>query len=196
MDLVISNILAYVFISYSQVSITLTMKAKILLILIVVSFVKADGENCNVDGQCANAQISPLVTVSSQLKCLERCLSFDDCKWYTYWYTHDEMNCELYRTCESVVNIVRGFITGQNTCPTDNCGTRGFCLGTMINSYQTGSRSNCDWFCINEPGCQYYSITDKNSHGYGYCYLFKDCPSIDDTELVDFESYQVGCPLY
>merc|ERR1712062_62393 len=171
----------------------LTMKAKILLILLFVNFVKTDVDNCNVSGQCINAQISHLVTVSSQSKCLERCLSFDDCKWYTFHIYDDEINCELYRTCESVVNTGCDYcVTGQNTCPTDNCAIEGFCLGTMITSHDTGSRSNCDSYCRNDPGCQYYSITDKN---YGYCYLFKDCPSIDET-LVEFESSQVGCPVY
>ena len=193
MDLVISNILAYVFISYSQVSITLTMKAKILLILIVVSFVKADGENCNIRGQCINAQISHLVTVSSQMACLQRCLSFDDCKWYTFHMNEDEMNCELFRTCESITsNGCSNCVSGQNTCPTENCQTVGFCLGTVIarDDYVT-SRGSCNSECQKEPGCKYYSYSKGNRD----CFLFENCPSIDET-LVEFESSQVGCPVH
>ena len=169
------------------------MKAKILSILIFVSFVKADGENCNLLGQCKNAQISHLITASTQLQCLERCLSFDDCKWYTFKSREEERNCELFRTCESVVNDCSGScISGQNTCPTDNCRTEGFCLGTVITSDNyVRSRYSCDYECKTDPGCKYYSYSTQDE----YCYLFQDCPSIDET-LVEFESNQVGCPVY
>ena len=163
---------------------------KILLILAFVSFVKADGENCNIPGQCQNAQISHLITTSTQLQCLERCLGYDDCKWYTFKYREDELNCELFRTCESVGTCFGGCVSGQNTCPTDNCETGGFCLGIVITSLYT-DRRYCDSYCQNEPGCKYYSHSTKNSD----CYLFQDCPSIDET-LVEFETSQVGCPVY
>lgn len=165
---------------------------KILLILAFVSFVKADGENCNVSGQCQNAQISHLITTSTQLQCLERCLSFDDCKWYTFKRQEKENNCELFRTCEIIVtNGCSSCITGQNTCPTDNCETEGFCLGTVIaRDDYVSSRHSCDRECQKEPGCKYYSYSKRNKD----CFLFEDCPSIDET-VVEFESSQVGCPV-
>ena len=195
MDLVISNILAYVFISYSQVSITLTMKAKILLILIVVSFVKADFENCNVIGQCHNGQIIQLITTDNQLECLRSCIGADDCQWYTYQHSQVRRNCQLFRTCESVVDYDEYEISGQKNCPTDNCRIPGFCLGTLIKSFSTLSNNYCDSACQDEPGCNYYSFSSDSL--CRYCYLFQDCPSIDET-VDEFESSQVGvgCPVY
>ena len=176
------------YLSLNQIE--LTMGVKILLILLFVSYVKADAENCNVRGQCTNAQISHLITASTPLKCLENCLAFDDCKWYTFKNYEEERNCELFKTCGSVVNDCNGCISGQNTCPTDNCETKGFCLGTVITSVDVYTRYSCDASCKNEPGCKYYSFSSKS----GNCYFFEDCPSIDET-VVEFESSKVGCPL-
>ena len=167
------------------------MKNKILLILIFVSFVKAYGDDCNVIGQCENAQISHLLTTSTPLDCLRRCVGYDDCKWYTFKSNEEDRNCELFRTCESVGTCSSSCVSGQNTCPTDNCETEGFCLGTVIaRDDYVSSRHSCDRECQKEPGCKYYSYSKRNKD----CFLFEDCPSIDET-VVEFESSQVGCPV-
>ena len=174
------------------------MKNKILLILIFVSFVKAYGDDCNVIGQCENAQISHLITTSTPLDCLRRCVGFDDCKWYTFKSNEEDRNCELFRTCESIVDDTNfckdhACISGQNTCPSEPCEMEGFCLGTVITSYSYQKEAFfCDYACQIEPtgSCKYYAYSTK----YYNCYLFEDCPSVDET-VVEFQSSQVGCPL-
>ena len=176
------------------------MEAKLLLILIFASYVKADIENCNAIGECQNAQITHLVTVSSQLQCLELCKDSLDCKWYTFHIYQDEFNCVLYSTCESVVNNDYGdSVSGRKNCPTDFCGIEGFCLGTLIKSLDSGNsytaRNKCHSSCKDEPECKFYSYSPIPTRQN--CYLFQDCPSIDETLSV-FESTQVGdgCPEY
>ena len=172
--------------------------AKILLILIFVSFVKADLENCNVIGECRNSQISHLITAKTQLECLETCIDFDDCEWYTYQYDETKRNCQLFRTCDTIVDDDNDCISSQKTCPTVNCRIQGLCLGTLIKSFPRLSNAGCDSDCKDEPGCTYYSFSTGLSSPYTrYCYLFQDCPSIDET-VVEFESSQVGvgCPIY
>merc|ERR1712062_28248 len=192
--------------SYSKVLIEFTMEVKILLILLFASYVKADIENCNAIGECQNAQISHLVTVASQLQCLELCKSEMDCKWYTYSFHLDEeeFNCVLYSTCESLVNdnddyYPKQCVSGRKNCPTNFCGIDGFCLGTLIKSFpsikdHTYARHDCHSACKDEPGCKFFSFSPEIDQN---CYLFQDCPSIDETYSV-FESTQVGvgCPEY
>ena len=169
------------------------MKKKILLILIFVSFVKAYGDQCNVIGQCQNAQISHSMTTSTPLDCLKNCVGFDDCKWYTFKSHETKRNCELFRTCESIVDVdcfTHKCTSGQNTCPTESCEMEGFCLGTVITSTSHNEAFFCDNACQNEPTCNYYAYSEENNN----CYLFEDCPSVDET-VVEFQSSQVGCPL-
>ena len=166
------------------------------MILIFVSFVKADLENCNVIGECRNAQISHLITAETQLECLGRCIEFDDCQWYTYRYRETKRNCQLFRTCEQLADYDNDCISGQKNCPTDNCRIQGFCLGTLISSLTSLTNAYCDSFCKDEPGCTYYSFsTGLSSPSKRFCYLFQDCPSIDET-VVGYESSPVGCPVY
>ena len=176
------------------------MEAKLLLILLVVSFVKADIENCNTFGECQNAQLIHLFTTSTQLQCLELCKAEMDCKWYSFYFHEDEFNCELFSTCESIVNdevYNPKCISGRKNCPTNFCGINGFCLGTLIRSFEIKgepARHFCHSWCKDEPGCKYYSFSSEIDYN---CYLFQDCPSIDETLSV-FESTQVGdgCPEY
>ena len=169
------------------------MKNKILLLLIFVSLAKGKEDNCNVIGQCQNAQISHLLTTSTPLECLRSCISFDDCKWYTYKSYLEKRNCELFRTCESIVDAdcyTHKCISGQNTCPTESCEMEGFCLGTVITSNSQIEVFFCDYACQNEPTCNYYAYSNEDRS----CYLFEDCPSVDET-VVEFVSSQIGCPL-
>merc|ERR1712062_136649 len=155
--------------SYSKVLIEFTMEAKILLILIFASYVKADIENCNAIGECQNAQISHLFTASSQLQCLEICKAKTDCTWYSFHYDEDEFNCVLYSTCESIVDHddtnFWGCVSGRKNCPTDFCGVEGFCLA-----------------CKDEPRCKYYSFSPEIDYN---CYLFEDCPSIEQYSVFE-----------
>ena len=167
--------------------------AKTFLILVFLYFAKADDidEYCNVYGQCFDAQISHLITTSTPLECLESCVSFDDCEWYSFRSDVEERNCELYKTCPHIRNTNECCISGQNTCPVDRCETPGFCLGTVIASHNhTPTRFYCDLKCQKEPACKYYSHSTENNT----CYLFGDCHIIDET-VIEFESSQVGCPL-
>ena len=174
------------------------MKKKILLILIFVSFVKADLENCNVIGECRNSQISHLITTSTPLDCLKNCVGFDDCKWYTFKSNEEERNCELFRTCESIVDDTKfckdhACISGQNTCPSESCEMDGFCLGTVITSYSYQEEVFfCDRACQNEPTCKYFAYSTKNYN----CYLFEDCPSIEQYSVFESTQVGVGCPEY
>ena len=177
------------------------MEAKLLLILIFASYVKADIENCNTFGECQNAQISHLFTASSQLQCLEICKAKTDCKWYSFHYGEDEFNCVLYSTCESVVDhdydYSWGCVSGRKNCPTDFCGVEGFCLGTLIRSFPTKgaafARHACHSACKDEPRCKYYSFSPEIDYN---CYLFEDCPSIEQYSVFESTQVGVGCPEY
>merc|ERR1712062_562877 len=187
--------------SYSKVLIEFTMEAKILLILIFASYVKADIENCNAIGECQNAQISHLFTASSHLQCLEICKVKTDCKWYSFhYYAEDEFNCVLYSTCESVVDHDDnswGCVSGRKNCPTAFCGVEGFCLGTLIRSFATKRatfpRHACHSACKDEPRCKYYSFSPEIDYN---CYLFEDCPSIEQYSVFESTQVGVGCPEY
>ena len=150
---------------------------------------------CNILGQCQRAQISHLITTSTPLECLQSCVGFDDCKWYTFKGEENEfeLNCELFKTCETIADNCYGHscISGQNTCPMEKCELDGLCLGTVITSRRAVIRLECDYFCKTEPTCNYYSFNAKNNN----CYLFQDCPSIDET-VAGFQSSQVGCPSF
>ena len=176
------------------------MEPKILLILLSASYVKGDIENCNAIGECQNAQITHLFTASSQLQCLGICKGRMDCKWYSFHYDEDEFNCVLYSTCESVVDHDDNFwgcVSGQKNCPTTFCGVEGFCLGTLIRSFSTKratfARNACHSACKEEPGCKYYSFSPEIDYN---CYLFEDCPSIQQYSVFESTQVGVGCPEY
>merc|ERR1719445_1362409 len=121
------------------------------------------------------------MTTSTPLDCLKNCVGFDDCKWYTFKSNEEDRNCCKDHAC----------IFGQNTCPNESCEMDGFCLGTVITSYSYQEEVFfCDRACQNEPTCKYFAYSTKNYN----CYLFQDCPSVDET-VVEFQSSQVGCPL-
>ena len=82
---------------------------------------------CYEDGECLYSNLIDVTYPSSAEECLQHCRRTDRCQWFTF-KTHGGSFCELFESCEYLSdNECTNCVTGQVTCPDQQCNILGRC---------------------------------------------------------------------
>merc|ERR1711884_720851 len=78
------------------------------------------------------------------------------------------------------------------TCPEINANTCGDCVsGEVACPLLCGQPGQCQDACTNFDGCNFYSYDPVTEE----CFMFDDCPALDDNSCLDCVSGSPGCDI-
>ena len=81
-------------------------------------------------------------------------------------------------------------LIGEVSCPR-LCGEPGLCQGFVIHREVAGSIAKCQRACDDYYECNTYSYDPESDE----CFMFYNCPSLDDTFCPDCVTGSPGCPV-
>ena len=147
----------------------------------------SSGQQCDIKGECFNATLNGISITDNAKECLKECKDVLDCKWFTY--NPDGQVCEFLNDCDEINDKnCQNCLSGQATCPINQCNLSGLCMGNIIHSCTTDTKHECIKQCQTNQICHWFSYGSQTNT----CLLFNTCPSLNEAE-VDYISGQPEC---
>ena len=133
---------------------------------------------CFQPGQCRESQPITGDFVEDEFECFDFCKVTSACKFFSF--APDIKYCELFFNCSYVdTSVCSNCLTGSKDCQPKEpeCWIPGECTGVLDHFEAAQSKEECLGLCKSMIGCGWFTFREPSSP----CFLFKDCPSIDET---------------
>ena len=186
--------------------------------LISILLAVANGQDCNLRGQCTGAQEVGVQLKSTYDDCQNVCRQTPSCQFFTFYASSslcvlftdcpsiDDAHCDDCRSCKCPdlpAPLFKAFImtcqTANVSCPpvaTRPCGHSGKCVGEVTSASTMDSARKCLRSCQKAEGCAWWNFSDRDRT----CQLLRDCQAVEtvasDTEAASFVYGTRDCDQY